>query len=66
MYVVEVKRKDRIDADVIEEVRQKIERLPNPRGLSVRPVLVYDGKLSPSVMESGYFVSVIKASDLLM
>ena len=66
MYVVEVKRKDRIDADVVEEVRQKIGRLPNPRGLSVRPVLVYDGKLSPSVTENGYFVSVIKASDLLM
>ncbi|MCQ2394758.1 MAG: AAA family ATPase [Kiritimatiellae bacterium] len=66
MYVVEVKRKDRIDADVVEEVKRKIDRLPNPRGVSVRPVLVYDGCLSPSVMESGYFVSVIKASDLLM
>ena len=66
MYVVEVKRMDRIDADVVEEVQQKISRLPNPRGLSVRPVLVYDGKLSPSVTESGYFVSVIRASDLLM
>ena len=66
MYVVEVKRMDKIDADVVDEVRQKISRLPNPRGLSVRPVLVYDGKLSPSVTESGYFVSVIKASDLLM
>lgn len=66
MYVVEVKRKDRIDADVVEDVKQKIRRLPNPRGLSVRPVLVYDGKLSPSVTESGYFVAVIKASDLLM
>lgn len=66
MYVVEVKRKDRIDADVVEDVKQKIRRLPNPRGVSVRPVLVYDGTLSPSVIESGYFVAVIKASDLLM
>lgn len=66
MYVVEVKRKDKIDASVVEAVKQKIRRLPNPRGLSVRPVLVYDGKLSASVTESGYFVAVIKASELLM
>ena len=66
MYVVEVKRKDKIDASVVEAVKQKIRRLPNPRELSVRPVLVYDGKLSASVTESGYFVAVIKASDLLM
>ena len=50
----------------MEDVKQKIRRLPNPRGLSIRPVLVYDGKLSASVTESGYFVSVIRASDLLM
>lgn len=65
MYVVEIKRKTEIGLEVVEEVKRKIRRLPNPNGLSVRPVLVYDGKLSPSVRENAYFVALIKASELM-
>ena len=66
MYVVEVKRRERIDVSVIEEVKEKIARLPNPKSLSVRPVLVYDGVLSPSIIEDGYFAATIKASEMLI
>ena len=66
MYVIEVKRRDRIDASVIEEVREKIARLPNPKSLSIRPVLVYDGVLSPAVVEDGYFAATICASEMLI
>ena len=65
MYVVEVKRQGEIGLEVVDEVRRKIRRLPNPKGLSVRPVLVYDGRLSPSVREQAYFVALIEAVDLL-
>lgn len=65
MYVVEMKRREEIGPETVEEVRRKISRLPNPKGLSVRPVLVYEGRLSPSVVEHGYFAALIKASDLL-
>ena len=66
MYVVEVKRRETIDVAVVDEVKEKVARLPNPRSLSVRPVLVYDGKLSPSVNEGGYFAAIFKASELLL
>ena len=66
MYVVEIKRRECIDASVVEEVKEKVSRLPNPRSLSVRPVLVYDGRLSPSVNEGGYFSAIFKASELLL
>jgi len=32
-----------------------VERLRLPRGISVRTVLVYDGRLAPEVEENGYF-----------
>ena len=66
MYVVEVKRRARIDAGIVDEVREKIARLPNPRGLSVRPVLVYDGVLSPAANENGFFAAVFRAADLFL
>ena len=66
MYVVEVKRRARIDAGIVDEVREKIGRLPNPRGLSIRPVLVYDGVLSPAVNENGFFAAVFRAADLFL
>ncbi len=66
MYVVEVKRRATIDASVTDDVQKKIERLPNPHGLSVRPVLVYEGNLSPAVNENGFFAATLRASDLLL
>ena len=66
MYVVEVKRREIIDASVVEEMKEKVARLPNPQSLSVRPVLVYDGRLSPAVNEDGYFSAIFKASELLL
>jgi hypothetical protein len=66
MYVVEVKRRATIDASVTDDVQKKIERLPNPHGLSVRPVLVYEGDLSPAVNENGFFAAMLCASDLLL
>ena len=64
-YVVEVKRKNYIDADVENEVRQKIKRLPVRAGISVRPVLVYAGELAKSVEADGYFDAIIPARRLL-
>jgi len=64
-YVVEIKRKREIDASVIDEVRERVRRLPLRKGMSVRPVLVYDGELDPYVEGTGYFDSVISAQTLL-
>ena len=64
LYVVEIKRKAEIGREIIDEVEQKIERLPRDGRLSVRPVLVYDGRLSPSVTEENYFASIVSSAEL--
>lgn len=64
LYVVEIKRKSVIDETIIDEVERKISRLPYDGKLSVRPVLVYDGRLSPAVAEENYFTSIISSAEL--
>jgi len=64
-YVVEVKRKREIDESVISEMQGRIARLPLRKGMSARPVLVYEGELAPYVEGSGYFDAIIPAARLL-
>ena len=64
-YVVEIKRKRFIDEEIVAEVEEKVRRMPFRKGLSARPVLVYDGELLPSVEGSGYFDAIINARQLL-
>ena len=65
VYVVEIKRKQKITASVETEVQQKVERLKLPRGRTVRLVLVYAGEIDPTIEENGYFDYLIPASALL-
>ncbi len=64
-YVVEVKRRREIGMEVIDEVEQKIKRLPLRKGMSPRPVLVYDGELHPAVEATGFFDAVVPVRKLL-
>ena len=64
-YVVEIKRRREIGIEVIDEVERKIKRLPLRKGMSSRPVLVFDGELHPAVEASGYFDAVIPFRRLL-
>ena len=64
-YVVEIKRKREIDESVIPEMRDRLSRLPLRKGISARPVLVYEGELAPYVEGSGYFDAIIPAAKLL-
>ena len=48
-YVVEVKRKKHIEAEIVCEMTEKIKRLGLRAGVSARTVLVYDGQVAPSV-----------------
>ena len=63
-YVVEVKRKN-IDGDVEKEVEEKMRLLHVRKNVSKRPVLVYDGEISPRVEADGYFAALIPARKLL-
>ena len=65
-YVVEIKRKRReIDEAVIDDVQRKLARIPCRKNLSLRPVLVYDGEVSPQVEGVGFFDAIIPAEKLL-
>ncbi len=63
-YVVEIKRRSEIHGDIIDEMKEKVARLPLRSGMSVRTVLVYAGKLSDTVEESDYFDFIIPAQKL--
>lgn len=64
-YAVEIKRKNRIGREVEAEMEQKLKRLKVRKGMSIRPVLVYDGELDPQLSGSGYFAATVDAASLL-
>ena len=64
VYVVEAKRRRQIPASVVDEVRDKVSKLPLRKGISVRTALVYDGELAPSVVRRGAFDFLIPAESL--
>ena len=64
-YVVEVKRKTHIGREIETEMEERIARLSLRKGMSARPVLVYEGELAPVVEGDGFFDAVIPASKLL-
>ena len=63
--VVEIKRMKEIGLSVARDVADKISRIKRPRGKSFRPVLIYDGVLSPRLETDGYFDLRIPFSQLL-
>ena len=64
-YMVEIKRQREIGREVVDEVAEKMRRIPTPRGKSVRPVLVYDGHLAPIIETEGFFDALISFRSLL-
>ncbi len=65
LYVCEIKFRKRIDATVADEILQKIEKLPGRSKYSIRPVLIYEGELAPSIKRSDIFCRLIHAADML-
>ena len=63
--VVEIKRRREIGREVIDEVAEKVQRIPHRDGISVRTALVYDGHLAPIVEADGYFDAIVPFRELL-
>ena len=60
LYVCEIKyTRDVIRKDVIDEVKEKIQRLKIPRSFSIRPVLIYVGTLHDDILDASYFAHII-------
>ncbi len=66
LYLCEIKfSRNEISPKVIEEVREKIERLSLPKGFSCLPVLIHVNGYSPKIDEASFFVETINFSSLM-
>lgn len=65
LCLVEVKRKREIGREVIEEMQEKVGRVPRREGMSVKTALVYEGHLAPIVEADGYFDAIVPFRQLL-
>lgn len=65
LCVVEIKRQREIGREVIDEVAEKVRRIPHRDGMSVRTALVYEGTLAPIVEADGYFDAIVPFRRLL-
>ena len=65
VYIVEIKRKNEIGREVIEEVDAKVRCLKVRPNVSFRTALVYDGHLAPIVEADGYFDAIVPFPKLL-
>lgn len=65
IYICECKFGKKISSKVIEEVMEKIDRLRIPKGVSIRPVLIYQGELSPKIEQANFFTNLISFEQLL-
>lgn len=67
LYLGEIKfQKEPIGMSVIEEVKQKMQRMQVPKGFSIRPFLVHVNGVHDSVIESEFFSNIIDFSQLLI
>lgn len=66
LYLCEIKFSgSELDARIVQEVRQKLDRLQIPRNFSVRPVLIHVNGVSESVIGSEFFSHVIDVGEFL-
>ncbi len=65
VYVVEIKRKQEIGREIIEEVDRKVRCLKRRANVSFKTALVYDGHLSPVVEADGYFDAIVPFAKVL-
>jgi AAA+ ATPase superfamily predicted ATPase len=66
LYVCEIKySRYPIKNGVIDEVKEKINRLKIPKHTSIRPVLIYLGDVHDEVVDANYFTQIINIEELL-
>jgi hypothetical protein len=65
LYVCEIKFRKKIDKSVISDVSQKIQHLVFPKRFTVRPILIYAGKLGTGIRDADFFSGIISFEQLL-
>ena len=67
VYIVEIKfSKNKIGVSVIDEVREKIQRLKLPKNFSYRPVLIHVNGVTQDLIDMRYFSNIIDYSKFLV
>jgi uncharacterized protein len=66
LYVCEIKFRKQITLNIIDEVKEKIRKIKVPKTMPVRPVLIYEGKLSSNIRSENFFSHLIPFEDLLL
>ena len=67
IYIFEIKfSKNKIGVSVIEEVKEKLQRLKLPRNFSYRPVLIHVNGVTQDLLDAQYFSKVIDFSKFLV
>lgn len=64
-YLCEIKFCQTIGTEVIAEVIEKVENLKIPKTISLRPVLIYQGKLSKEVIKENFFSHLLAFDEFL-
>jgi uncharacterized protein len=66
LFIFEIKfSKNTIKRQIIDEVKEKIDRISIPRGIAILPVLVHASNVSDAVFDEEFFHSIIDFADLL-
>jgi len=66
LFVCEIKfSKNPIGLGIVEEMKEKINKLSKPRNFSCYPVLIHVNGVSDAVVDSNYFVEIIDFSSFL-
>lgn len=65
IYVCEIKFSKNICYSIIAEMKEKIRKLKIPKEISIRPILIYQGELSPKVNRENFFSNIISFDQLL-
>lgn len=66
LFICEFKfNKRELGTEIIEEMKEKIERFSKPNGFGVVPILFHFGGVTSKVYESGYFYKIIDINDLV-
>ncbi len=65
IYVCEIKFSPKISPEVVNDVSEKIGKLSLSKGISIRPVLIYQGELSPKIAQANFFTHLISFEQFL-
>jgi len=66
IYVCEIKFRNIISKKVIVDEQERINRFKVPKGISIRPILIYSGELEKSIQTEDFFDQLVCFDDFLI